>query len=118
MARSDDGRFAVAYEIDSGANLNGDIRLRRYSAAGRLIGTHRISNTFWRPEANPVVAMDDAGNAVVAYEVLVDGDWDIRAAKVTNRGRIGSTIVVQDFAGLDETNPTIAMNRSSGDFVV
>jgi hypothetical protein len=118
VARADDGRFAIAYQIDSRHGLNSDIRLRRYNARGALLGASVITGTRHRLETNPAVALDNSGSAVVAYEVRIGGDWDIHARRVSNRGRVGPVFAVQDIIGSDELGPSIALDRTTGRFAV
>lgn len=116
VARTADGRFAVAYQINNGAT-GADIQLRRYSAAGGLVGTHTIANST-RAELDPEVAMDAFGNAMVAYQFAFSGsDHDIYARRVSAGGLLGPNIAVETSTAF-ESNPAIAVDMNAGEFVV
>jgi hypothetical protein len=61
--------------------------------------------------------MDDAGNTVVAWQELRNGDWDIVARKVMHTGLVRAAVLVQGGSRM-HTFCTVAMDRSDGDFVV
>jgi hypothetical protein len=115
VARTPDGRFAVAYQRDNNGS-NPDVILRRYSATGSLVNTHNIA-TSSGSEFSPRVAMDDSGNSVVAWYQIVGSDRDIKARKVSSGGVLGSTITVRNTTR-DELFPSVAMHRTNGSFVV
>jgi hypothetical protein len=122
VARTADGRFAVAYQDDvprAGGGVNTNIKLKRYSSAGALLGTHDIANTD-PSEWNPDVAMDRDGNTVVVYQFLVSaGDSNIRARKVNEFGTMGAVMGVTSSSDY-EVAPAVAMDLTpgDGDFVV
>ena len=64
-AMAPDGRFDIAYEYQY-SSLDHDIYLNRYTTAGGLVGHHAIS-TSGDQELTPSVAMNNFGDAVVAY---------------------------------------------------
>jgi hypothetical protein len=116
VARTWDGRFAIAYQIDQAATSS-DIMLRRYTAGGSLVNTHAIANST-RAETDPEVAMDWYGNTMVTYEYAYSNlDHDIYARRVSNTGVMGGAIGV-DTGTNYEFNPAIAVDLSDGDFVV
>src|SRR5262245_49565463 len=93
VARSPDGRFSVAYQTDqSFGGLGGfvfakhGIVLKRYSAAGGLLGRHDITSSF-ASVMDPDVAMDRFGNSVVVYEGAASAfNHNILARKVFSNG--------------------------------
>jgi hypothetical protein len=120
IARSADGRFSVAYQIDQpklGGGINSDIRLNRYASGGTLLTTHNIANTSVN-ETDPEIAMSNAGTTVVVYEHAFSNlDHDIKARKVFSNGALGSTMNIDTDSDY-QFNPTVAMDLSDGDFVV
>jgi hypothetical protein len=116
VARTWDGRFAIAYQIDQAAT-GSDIMLRRYTAGGALVNTHAIANST-RNEFDPEAAMDWYGNTMVVYQYAYSNfDHDIYARRVSNTGIMGGAIGV-DTGTNYEFNPAIAVDLSDGDFVV
>ncbi len=115
VSRSPDGRFAVAYQ-DNYSSIDPDIKLKRYASSGSLVNTHDIATSSDREES-PSVAMDDNGNVVVAWQQLIGSDRDIKARRVSNNGSVGSIIAVRATSAV-ETNPSVAINRTDGSFVV
>ncbi|VTR92770.1 VBCS repeat-containing protein OS=Isosphaera pallida (strain ATCC 43644 / DSM 9630 / IS1B) GN=Isop_0876 PE=4 SV=1 [Gemmata massiliana] len=119
IARTADGRFAVAYQIDhlSGRSLDSDVMLNQYAANGTLQTSRVIANTT-RVEISPDVAVDAFGNATVVYEeVFANLDHDIKARQVSSTGVLGAPI----FVDLDtdyEFAPVVAVNPSTDNFVV
>ena len=119
IARTGDGRFAVAYQIDrpSGNSIDSDIILNRYTAAGALQTSQAVANTS-RGELSPDIAMDAFGNTTLVYEeVYANLDHDIKARRVSSNGTLGATM----FVNLDtdyEFAPAVAVNPTSGSFVV
>ena len=115
VARTPDGRFAVAYQSDRNGS-NPDIVLKRYSATGSLVNTHAIANTA-APEYYPKVAIDDRGNSVVTWYAIVGGDRDVFARRVSSTGVMGAPITIANTTA-DELFPAVAVNRTGGSFVV
>jgi hypothetical protein len=116
VARSPDGRFDVVYLYDF-SKTDTDVYLKRYSAAGSLLGTSTVAATTDLEEA-PSLSIDNAGNAVVAWQQLVTGfNWDIKARRVSSTGALGSVINVQSSTQGD-FSPVVALNRTTGAFAV
>lgn len=121
-ARTADGRFAIAYQLDrsvAGGGVNSDIRLRRYASSGALLSTHAIANSGL-DELDPEAAMDRLGNTIVAFEFAQSPtNHDIKARKVNSGGLMGLTLDV-DTALTFEFNPAVALDLTPGedDFVV
>jgi hypothetical protein len=116
VAFSKGGNFDVAYQTQAHGSTQEDVRLDRFDAQGGLLGSLPIANSGAR-ERRPSVAMDDAGNAIVAYEKLVGSDFDIKAKRVSIAGVAGSEINIRNTTA-QERNPTIALERTGGSFVV
>jgi hypothetical protein len=94
-----------------------DVLLARYSAAGGPLGTGNIAVARGTDDSSPDVAMDDAGNAVVAYQKFVGLDFDIKAKRVTSLGAMGGEINVRN-TGAQERIPAVALSPTGGFFVV
>ncbi|MFO0950519.1 MAG: hypothetical protein U0835_05080 [Isosphaeraceae bacterium] len=117
VARTPDGRFAVAYQTDvSGVNFN--VFLRIYSAAGVPTSLPLAVGISPDAEQLPSVSMDDAGNGVVAYQRETStGSWDIRARPFNFLGAVSGEINVRSTSAI-ETAPSVAVRRGGGAFVV
>src|SRR5262249_14701827 len=110
------GNFVVAYQTKVGG-FSENIRLSRFNSAGSRLGDHSIAGSSAR-EMNPSVALDNFGNAVVAYQKLVADNSDIKARRVTGNGAVGGEIDIHSTTA-NETNPTVALRRDGGlSFVV
>ncbi|AMV29614.1 hypothetical protein VT84_34790 [Gemmata sp. SH-PL17] len=119
IARTADGRFAVAYQIDrpSGNSIDSDILLNRYTAAGALQTSQAVANTG-RNEYSPDIAMDAFGNTTLVYEeAYANLDHDIRARRISNTGALSATMYVDGSTDY-EFAPAVAVNPSTGKFVV
>jgi hypothetical protein len=64
------------------------------------------------------VAIDNGGNAVVAWQSDFDPtDRDIYARRVSNSGVVGKVLKVE-LGAADDTLPVVALARTGGSFVV
>jgi len=115
VAMAPDGRFDIAYQYQYSTS-DDDIYLARYSATGSLLGSHAIATSGAREQA-PSVAMNNFGDAVVAYQKLVGGDFDIKAKRVSSGGLVGGEINIRSTLH-DELNPSVALSRTGASFVV
>jgi hypothetical protein len=116
VAMSPDGRFDIVYERQySGADW--DIFASQYDGTGALVRGFIFINFDSNPEHNPSVAMDAAGNAVVAYQEQF-GRTDIVANRLGSDGSVGSSIVVANPIFNNALNPSVALAPSGGQFVV
>lgn len=109
VARTPDGRFAIAYTVNNG------IMLKRYAATGSLVNTLTI--VTGRDNDHPSVSMDDSGNSVVAWEALVAGDNDIKVRVVSSAGVMQGTSTIANSTD-NEFEPDVAFRRSGGIYVV
>jgi hypothetical protein len=124
IAMALDGRFDVAYQLQFSSS-DDDILVNRYGPTGVLFGTNAVATSGKREQA-PSIAMDNFGNAVVAYQKFdpgflgFGGDWDIKARRIsgTTGLLIGGEINIRN-TGSDEVKPSVALNRiGSGGFAV
>jgi hypothetical protein len=133
-----------AYTAKSGRSNDGHARLAESAASDRLVlayheqkatGTSDIVvigfgslASLGQPrfkdhivngsqELNPSVAVDNTGNAVVAYQSYIGSDWDVKAVRVSATGALGSQVTIANSTN-DEVDPTVALDPTSGKFVV
>jgi hypothetical protein len=115
IAMTPDGRFDVAYQFQFSSS-DDDVLLARFSSGGSLLGTTLVAGSSAREQA-PSVAMDNFGNAVVAYQKFVGSDFDIKARRVSPLGSLGAEINIQSTTA-QETAPAVALKQGGGGFVV
>jgi hypothetical protein len=117
VAMTADGRFYVAYEINFSVTHH-DIRLKEYSAQGTLLAAQVITISTI-DETNPSVAVDDFGNAVVAWQQNLPSDFNVLAKRVSSTGFVGPAINIATDPNVFELNPSVALKKDgSGQFVV
>jgi hypothetical protein len=116
VAMAPNGRFLVAFARDQG-NL-ADVVVQRYNAQAALQGVVEIDQAN-RDERAPDVAINKFGDGVVVYMDKIGDDlFNVKARRVFNTGTVGNVIGVGTDISLHELLPAVAMNRSSGSFVV
>jgi hypothetical protein len=122
VAMDADGDFIVAWhsywETVPGAQR--DVQARRFDAGGKPLANHFVANTFLTANQTYAdVAMDDAGNAVVAWfgsSAPPGPSQDVVARRVDAAGNpIGPEFRVSSSGGGE--HPRVAMN-GDGEFVV
>jgi hypothetical protein len=117
VAMSPDGRFDIVYERQySGADW--DIFASQYGSTGALVRAFIFINFDSNPEHSPNIAMDAAGNAVVAYQEIFGLNNNIVANRLRSDGSVGSSIVVADPLFNNALNPSVALAPTGGQFVV
>jgi hypothetical protein len=117
VAMAPNGRFDIAYERE----FNGpdwDIFASQYDGSGNLLHGGIAINTDPNPELTPSIAMDDAGNAVIAYEELTGTNWGAFANRLSANGAVGGVITVQSVMGTDAGGPSVALAPTTGQFAV
>jgi hypothetical protein len=119
-----DGDFIVtwqSYRQDYNGNYN--IYAQRYYSGGGAKGSEfQVSSFTNTSNINSAVAMDDAGDFVVAWQSYDYNNYysyyDIYARRYNSSGvPDGPEFRVNDFTGWYQENPTIAMD-ASGDYVI
>jgi hypothetical protein len=118
VASAADGSFVVVWESAGDGDDNG-IFAQRYDSTGVPDGSAFQVNTYTTgPQVNPVVAMDDAGNATVAWGSGELGDTSIMAQRYDSSGAAsGTEFQVSTAGGGFEQSPDADMN-ASGELVV
>ena len=110
VARTPDGRFAIAFVGNNG------ITLKLYGTTGNLVNTRTIVSGTSSAD-KPSVSMDNSGNTVVAWQQLVGSDTDIKARVVSSTGVMQGTSTIAN--SLDnEFAPDVAFRRTGGIYVV
>jgi hypothetical protein len=119
VAMTADGQFDIAYQY-AFSSTNSDVYMSRFSATGGLIGTSSVA-TSSASEGVPSVAVDDAGNAVVAYQkfAFVAGNYSesIGVRRVTSAGVVSAEMILPS-KGIYAISPSVAVKRTGGAFVV
>ncbi|MCA8995806.1 MAG: hypothetical protein KDA80_02445 [Planctomycetaceae bacterium] len=116
IARADDGRIALAL-----GTSNGDIRLQRISSSGAF-SSYQIVDTVLNGEGqskSPDIAVDATGNGVIVWlEHSVGNPTGIvKARRFAANGDLSPTQFVATGV-LPGTQPTVAMTRDGGSFLV
>jgi hypothetical protein len=115
------GNMVVAWTHDPLDGIgDADIRAQRYDASGAAQGGEFRVNAVaagWQTRA--VVAMDAAGNFVVAFETTLTTDGiDIAARRFDSSGTpLGSDFPISTFTTWHQLAPSVAMD-ATGSFVV
>jgi Ca2+-binding RTX toxin-like protein len=119
VAMADDGGFVVTW-ISNGQDGSGvGIYAQRYSATGAPIGNEfQVNTTTVGPQDNPAVAMDAAGNFVIAWD-SPDGSGDgVYAQRYNVAGAaLGGEIQVNTFTSSGQQAPAVVM-AANGDVTV
>jgi Ca2+-binding RTX toxin-like protein len=115
VAMNGSGEFVVAWTHPY-SDTDYDVYAQRFTAEGAPVGGISYVATSSQTERTPSVAIDAAGNFVVAYEYRSGDTRDVRAARFDSQGGwLGSSTI----AGSDrpEFAPSVAMSPA-GNFVV
>jgi hypothetical protein len=120
------GNFVVAWNSYGAATTDtfgSSVQAQRYDAAGTPLGPQFQVNT-WTPvyQRAPAVAVDGAGNFVVAWEsdygAGTDPQWAIQARRWDAAGTaLGPEFQVNTFTYFIQTHPAVAAD-ASGNFLV
>src|SRR5262245_791332 len=122
VAMAPDGAFDIVYEsypqsARTTTGFDGSVMFRRSPPSGVLPAGAQVGTTGPSPGLYPDVAMDNAGNAVVAYQKLIGNDYDIKATRVSSTGTVGTETIVRATTR-DEAAPSVALAPTGGQFVV
>ncbi len=114
VAMTPDGRFDVAYQLDL-SNTVVVVLASRYTASGGVLpGLFETSGGL---NELPKIAMDNQGNAVIAYQTWNGSNWDVAADRFSNTGVVGNEINVGSTSA-NEISPSVALEGNAGAFVV
>jgi hypothetical protein len=117
VAMAPSGAFDIAYEHFEPSTF-GDIWMDRYDGKGKFIDLKKV-NTDAQVETLPSVAVDNAGNAVVAYEVLINqGDIPLADIWANRVGHDGTVIKPDIFVQHQGWSPSVALEPAGGPFAV
>ena len=114
VAMAPSGAFDIAYQYQY-SSTDDDIYLARYSPGCSLLGRQAIADSSAREQA-PSVAINNFGDAVVAYRRLQGSIWDIKAKRVSSSGLVGGDIDIG--SALGTTRQSVALDRTGSRFVV
>jgi len=120
VARTPDGGFVIAWQSEAEDGDGYGIFARRYSASGVPDGpVFQVNTTNLGDQTAPAVAMTPDGRFTIVWQSLSgDGSLDIHAQHYLADGQAdGEEFRVNNFTGLDQKDPAIAMN-SAGQFVI
>ena len=115
VAMSPDGRFDVAYQLQL-SNTDVVVLASRYTASGGVLpGLFETSGGL---NESPKIAMDNQGNAVIAYQTWNGSNWDVAADRLSNTGVVGNEINVASTFANEDISPSVALEGNAGAFVV
>lgn len=117
IAMAPDGSFVVAWKDDRNG---GDVYVRHFSTTGAALSNEILVNTNTaNGQILPAVAMDSAGNYVVAWQSDSGGSGKAIFAQRfdLNDIKLGSEFRVNTYDSNDQTEPAIAM-APDGRFVI
>ena len=121
VAMDGSGNFVVAWTSDQGGDL--DIYARRYAANGSALGNEFLVNSVdvANDQDQPAIAMDSAGNFVVAWRTssTLDGSsTGVFAQRYDSAGStVGAAFQVNTTGAGAQLEPSVAMN-DGGAFVI
>ncbi len=110
VAAASDGRFAIAHVRQD------NVYLQRYTRTGTRVGGEVAVAATSRREQAPDVAMDNSGNAVVAFQTSTS-TWNVQARRVSSSGTLGPLVTVATTSA-QEAAPSVAIHPTTKKFVV
>jgi len=115
------GNFVTAYSHTDSASNNG-IAIRRFNRKGQTVGSLVVPHDPAGIQQQPSVAVGDDGRYVVVWEdnrLRGSSNHDIFFALYNTAGTlIAGPVQVNTLITGTRENPRVAMNRSTGEFVV
>jgi hypothetical protein len=117
VAMDSDGDFVITWQSLNQDGSGWGIYAQRYNSSGVAQGAEFQVNTTWTGyQRYPSVAMDDAGNFVIAWEN--GSSPDIYAQRYNAAGVAqGGEFPVNAYTTSDQVNPSVAID-ADGDFVI
>src|SRR5262249_41920672 len=119
VAMNPSGLFDIAFQRKFNSSATTFVNLARYD-----VFDNPISNDVLVLGSNPSVAMDNLGNAVVAYQEIRSGGggFDISTVRISNAGALGSvhsiTLTGTNNPPGNNILPSVAMSPTDGSYVV
>lgn len=127
VARAPSGAFVIAWESEAEDGSGYGIYAQRYAANGNPLGTaFRVNTTTSGDQIRPTVAMAPNGSFIIAWQSQNTTSsspdelnyFDIMAQRYSATGTpMGSEFRVNNLTGLDQREPTIAIN-ANGEFAI
>jgi hypothetical protein len=121
VAMDADGDFVVAWQSNGQDGNGNEIWARRFAATGApAAGEFHVNTTTTSAQLAPAVAMDDAGNFVIAWHSQngTVASYDIYAARYSAAGSVlQSEFAVNVYTTASQANASVAMD-TDGDFVI
>ncbi len=119
IAMTPGGDFIVAWAKRNGSPpYDYDIHAARFRADRSRLGAEMPIATGPNSEVAPDVAVNYWGEAVIVYQIQTDvTNWDVLARRVSTGNAVSLPISIGT-GPRNELNPTVAMYRWGGDFLV
>lgn len=121
VAMDSDGDFVIVWQSYQQAGTSYDVYAQRYDAAGVPQGGEiHVNSSTGGGHLSPDVAMDSAGNFVIAWSAsdVMDESQEIVARRFNASGTpLATEFRVNTYTDADQTDPAVAMD-DDGDFVV
>ncbi|WP_218964184.1 hypothetical protein, partial [Nostoc linckia] len=122
VAMDADGDFVISWQSYYQDNSYYGIYAQRYNSAGVAQGGEFKVNTYTlKDQRNSTVAMDGVGNFIISWSSLgQDGaSYGIYAQRYNSAGVAqGGEFKVNTYTTSSQDNPTVAINASTGDFII
>ncbi|MBC1236717.1 putative Ig domain-containing protein [Nostoc sp. 2RC] len=122
IAMDADGDFVISWQSYYQDNSYYGIYAQRYNSAGVAQGGEFKVNTYTlKDQRNSTVAMDAVGNFIISWSSLgQDGaSYGIYAQRYNSAGVAqGGEFKVNTYTTSSQDNPTVAINASTGDFII
>lgn len=119
VASDDNGRYVIVWS-GSGAGDTSGVYARRYNASGPLGPSFQVNTVIAGVQAEPAVAMDNAGNFIVVWSSNgTDGSgWGVYGQRYDAAGNpLGGEFQVNVTTAGNQNQPSVAAD-ADGDFVV
>ncbi len=118
VAMTPAGQFDVAF-VALPPGSQSEVWVTRFAFNGTFISQSPIPPDALPgsgvPNQAPSIAMDNVGNAVIAFQQLDGNNWDIFATRYN--GTVGNPIAIAT-TSRNETIPSVALEETGGAFVV
>ena len=122
IARDAVGNYVVVWQSYNQVSptSEGDIFMQRYNANDQKIDAEtRVNSMYVKNEEKPAVAMNGAGNFVVAWASFSDSEWlyDIKGRLYIDNTPMGYEFLVNTTTNHSQTNPAVDIN-SNNEFII